>query len=73
MGDPNELLKENPAAKMADLTGHAFRKYRQLGIGPPYIKISERCIRYRRADVLAWLEQRRVQPGGTRASVQAAQ
>ena len=31
---------------------HAFRKYRQLGIGPAYVKISARCVRYRRSDVL---------------------
>jgi predicted DNA-binding transcriptional regulator AlpA len=31
-------------------------------IGPPYIKISARCVRYRREDVLRWLESRRVKP-----------
>jgi predicted DNA-binding transcriptional regulator AlpA len=71
MGDPNELLNESEAAKIPALTGHAFRKYRQLGIGPPYIKISARCVRYRRADVLAWLEARRVRPDATRRLAQA--
>jgi len=67
--DANDLLAENPAAGLGGLTGHTFRKWRQLGLGPAYIKISARCIRYRRGDVLAWLEARRVQP--VRGNVEA--
>jgi predicted DNA-binding transcriptional regulator AlpA len=64
MTEHEEILKEPAAAKLAGLEANTFRKYRQLEIGPPYFRISRRCVRYRRADVLAWLESRRVEPGG---------
>jgi hypothetical protein len=57
------LLREGNAAALADLTANTFRRYRQLGLGPDYIRVSPRCIRYRREDVLRWLESRRVVPG----------
>jgi len=57
-----EFLREKEAAGLGNLSGHTFRKYRQLGIGPVYFEISPRCIRYKKADVLRWLEARRVQP-----------
>lgn len=30
------------------------------GEGPPMIKLSRRCVRYRRAEFEAWLDQQRV-------------
>jgi len=60
--DPEEALDERAAARLGGLIANTFRKYRQLGLGPAYLKISRRCIRYRRGDVLRWLESRRVQP-----------
>lgn len=67
MTQANEILsdgglREGPAGKLIGVTGHAMRKWRQLGIGPEYIRISARCVRYRRSDILRWLESRRVKP-----------
>ena len=72
MNEADEILSETGAGQLVGVVGHTMRKWRQLRIGPPYIQVSGRCIRYRKADVLRWLEQRRVQPEGTRASAQAA-
>jgi predicted DNA-binding transcriptional regulator AlpA len=62
MDEASRLLREKEAAELAALTGNTLRKYRQLMIGPAFIRISGRCIRYRREDVLRWLESRRVEP-----------
>ena len=67
MNQPDEILSdgglsEGVAGKLIGVTGHAMRKWRQLGIGPEYIRISPRCVRYRRHDILRWLESRRVKP-----------
>ena len=58
----DEGLSEGAAGKFIGVTGHAMRKWRQLGIGPEYIRISARCVRYRHNDILRWLESRRVKP-----------
>jgi predicted DNA-binding transcriptional regulator AlpA len=64
MNEANDIVSEKEAGRFIGLVGHTLRKWRQLRIGPPYIKISARCVRYRRADLLRWLESRRVEPGG---------
>jgi hypothetical protein len=58
----DEGLGEGAAGKLIGVVGHTMRKWRQLGIGPEYIRISARCVRYRRSDILRWLESRRVKP-----------
>jgi len=58
-----EGLSEGAAGKLIGVVDHTMRKWRQLGIGPEYIRISARCVRYRRSDILRWLESRRVKPG----------
>lgn len=55
-------LNESEAGKLIGVVDHTMRKWRQLGIGPEYIRISARCVRYRRSDILHWLESRRVKP-----------
>jgi predicted DNA-binding transcriptional regulator AlpA len=62
MRELDEMLKEPEGAGLAGLAANTFRKYRQLGLGPAYIRISARCIRYRRSDILSWIESRRVKP-----------
>ncbi len=34
------------------------------GDGPPMIRIGRRAVRYRRSDVIAWIDARRVAPAG---------
>ncbi len=52
------LIPEKPAGKFCDLTDRAMQKYRQTGDGPRFVRISSRCIRYRRIDLKAWADAR---------------
>jgi len=60
--DEDEGLTEGSAGKLIGVKNHTMRKWRQQRTGPDYYGISARCVRYRRADVLRWLESRRVEP-----------
>ena len=57
-----QYLKEADAARLANLSPHTLRKWRQLQTGPSFVAASGRCVRYKREDVVAWLESRRVHP-----------
>ena len=54
--DPDELLDQNRVAKMLRCTTKFLEKKRVTGNGPRYAKIGSLC-RYRRSDVLAWVEK----------------
>ena len=56
----NELIDESAAAAFIDLARGTVANYRQSGDGPPFIRISARCIRYRRLDLKAWADERLV-------------
>lgn len=49
-----KLLPEKQAAKLLGLSDRTLRNWRVRGGGPPYVKVSPRCIRYRAADLEAW-------------------
>ena len=51
------LLSEREAATALTLAPTTLRNWRSLGIGIPYVKIGKRAVRYRRADVDAFLTQ----------------
>jgi predicted DNA-binding transcriptional regulator AlpA len=51
------LLSERDVAAICGLSTAAIRRWRLLGKGPRYIKISS-VVRYRLEDVTAWLETR---------------
>lgn len=40
------FLPEKEVAPLAGLVSLIFRNYRQLQIGPPYVRTSRRCVRY---------------------------
>lgn len=61
-GNEQDYLSEPKAARIGAISPHTLRKWRQTGDGPPFIRVSARCIRYRRDDFLHWLEARRVIP-----------
>ncbi len=57
-GQPVEpLLSERDVAAICGLSAAAIRRWRLLGKGPRYIKISS-TVRYRMDDVKSWLETR---------------
>jgi len=56
--DPEALLRPGEAAKLLGFTPRALEAWRQRGSGPPFVRVSSRAIRYRRADLAAWAEGR---------------
>lgn len=59
-----ELLSETPAADYLDASPLTLRDWRKRGRGPAFVKIG-RNVRYRREDLDAYIEARRVDPGAT--------
>jgi predicted DNA-binding transcriptional regulator AlpA len=62
--DIDPLLTETQAAAIAGYAPRTMQFIRQNGNGPAFVKLSVRAIRYRRKDLLAWLESRRHRQGG---------
>lgn len=61
-GDPDyldRLMKEHEAADFLGYTARALQNWRVRGGGPVYIQGSARSIRYRRRDLIQWIEDRR--------------
>ncbi len=54
----NALVNEKVAAAFLGLTVRTVQSLRQRGDGPRFIRISSRCIRYRRIDLRAWIDAR---------------
>ena len=50
------LINEKEAGAFLNLTNRAMQNMRQRGDGPRFIRLSSRCIRYRRIDLQAWAE-----------------
>ena len=56
--DPERLMTETEAAPFLGVTRRALQQWRLNGKGPKYVKISQRCIRYRRIELIKWSEER---------------
>lgn len=52
------FIDERDAAKMLSLTEKALQKWRLLGTGPKYVKLSPRCVRYKISDIIQWAESK---------------
>lgn len=52
------LINEETAAAFRGVTVRKMQKDRQTGDGPKYVRLSSRCIRYRRVDLRADAETR---------------
>lgn len=57
--DPESLLFQSEAAYLAGLSPRTLEARRIDGSGPAFIRLGRRAIRYRRRDVLHWIEQHR--------------
>ena len=58
--DQNDrLLTAQQAAEYLGLTPRFLEMRRFNGNGPPYIRISSRCVRYQMSDLRIWTEQLR--------------
>lgn len=56
--EADALLNEDRVAEFISINPRTLQQWRLKGIGPPFVRISSRCLRYRYRDLLAWVEQR---------------
>ena len=54
------LLTEAEAAEFLQVSPRTLQGWRYNGGGPRFVRISRRIIRYRRQDLLDWIEKRTV-------------
>ena len=57
-GPVDDLLSTTEVAVWLGISPQFLEIGRHRGYGPRYVRLSPRRVRYRRADVLAWLRQR---------------
>ena len=50
------LLTEKAAAVLLSISVSSLQKYRVLGGGPAYLRIGTKRVRYRRSDLIEWLQ-----------------
>lgn len=55
MSDPESLLMTSEAAEIVRLSQAHLEKMRIYGTGPRFVRLG-RAIRYRRTDLLTWIE-----------------
>lgn len=55
---PAEYMNTKDVAAYTGLTADFWNRLRGAKGGPPYIRVSGRCVRYRRADIDAWMADR---------------
>jgi predicted DNA-binding transcriptional regulator AlpA len=58
VGAEDELLTTEALARWLNVSTQWLEIGRHRGYGPKYQKLSTRCVRYMRGDVLAWLRTR---------------
>lgn len=58
--DHDRLMDEREAASILCYSVRALQNWRCRGGGPKFIKVSARSVRYRRSDLVAWIEARTV-------------
>jgi len=56
--DLDALLDEVQAAQFLNVSPRTLQAWRQRGGGPQFVRISSRCLRYRRHDLLTWSVER---------------
>lgn len=54
------LLMPNDVCKMLGITRATLQNWRNSKKGPPFVRLTEKNIRYAKADVTRWIEQRTV-------------
>ena len=57
-GDADDLLTSRDVAHWLSVTEQWVECGRLKNYGPPFVRLSSKVVRYRRADVVAWLRSR---------------
>lgn len=50
-----QLLREEEAARLLGCRPRTLKSWRAQGLGPPFVRISRRFVRYRPSDLLHWV------------------
>ena len=58
--DLDRLMNETEAADILCYSVRALQNWRHRGGGPQFVKVSARSVRYRKRDLLKWIEDRTV-------------
>lgn len=66
----SETFSEKEAAEAIGLKPLTLRNYRLHGVGPRFIKVSAKSIRYWPSDLKAWLDTRTQTPKRMRACLE---
>ena len=69
--DAQSLLRCDEVAKLLRVGEDTLSLWRRLGKGPRFLRYGLRCVRYRRADVFAWVSQHEVQPPAQAAAFES--
>jgi len=56
----DRLMDEREAAEFLGYSVRALQNWRVRGGGPRFVKVSGRSVRYRRRDLIIWIEERTV-------------
>ncbi len=62
----NHLLSQARAAELLGVAPRTLENYRARRIGPRFIALSRRCVRYRLGDLEAWIASKAVAVGEVR-------
>lgn len=62
--DSDALLMEVQAADFLSLSVRTLQSWRLRGDGPPFVRAGGRAIRYRRRDLIAWINENTVAKDG---------
>ena len=58
----DQLLTTAQAAEALQLRSHTLDVWRCEDLGPPFVRLN-RTIRYRRGDLVKWVDDQRIEPG----------
>ncbi len=54
---PEPLLTTKEVAAFVGLSAYTLTRYRMDGIGPNYVHLGPKIVRYRRSDIEAWVDK----------------
>lgn len=54
--DVDQLITETQAADFLGIAIRTLQKWRMNGTGPKFVRVSSRCVRYRRRELIAWAD-----------------
>ncbi|WP_171208895.1 MULTISPECIES: AlpA family transcriptional regulator [unclassified Ruegeria] len=54
---PDHLYADHDVAALCGVSVHSVRRWRANRIGPQFVRIGVRKIRYRGADILSWVDR----------------